>query len=224
MKLTLFAATGRIGGQILEQALAAGHEVTAVVRDPGKLAPSRNGVRVVAADLAVTEPAVLESAVAGADAVLSGLGPRAMAKAGVAEHGTRAIVRAMEATGVRRIVVVSAAPISTVPSPGRARPPRQDPGEGFFMRHLLTPLAKTVMRERYDDLARMEDVLRASELDWTIFRPPRLTNGRLTGEYRTAVGRNLRRGALISRADVAHAMLVAVGQPGTIGQEVGIAY
>ena len=67
------------------------------------------------------------------------------------------------------------------------------------------------MRERYADLARMEDVLRASDLDWTIFRPPRLTNGRLTGAYRTAVGRNLRGGALISRADVAHAMLAAVG-------------
>jgi putative NADH-flavin reductase len=224
MKLTLFAATGGIGGQILEQALAAGHEVTAVVRDPGKLAPSRNGVRVVAADLAAPDAAVLESAVAGADAVLSGLGPRAMAKVGVAEHGTRAIVRAMEATGVRRIVVVSAAPISTVPSPGRPHPPRQDPGEGFFMRHLLTPFARTVMRERYDDLARMEDVLRASMLDWTIFRPPRLTNGRLTGEYRTAVGRNLRRGALISRADVAHAMLAAVGHTEMFGREVGIAY
>ena len=92
------------------------------------------------------------------------------------------------------------------------------------MRNVLTPFAKTVMRERYDDLARMEDLLRTSGLDWTIYRPPRLTNQPLTGSYRTAFGRNLRRGALISRADVAHAMLAAVGQPATIGQEVGIAY
>ena len=92
------------------------------------------------------------------------------------------------------------------------------------MRNLLTPFAKTVMRERYADLARMEDLLRASELDWTIFRPPRLTNKPVTGHYRTAFGRNLRGGALISRADVAHGMLAALGQPATIGQEVGMAY
>jgi putative NADH-flavin reductase len=224
MKLTIFGATGGIGGQLHEQAVAAGYEVTAVVRDPSKLAPSRNGVRVVSADLAAPEPGVLESAVAGADAVLSGVGPRPMTKAGVAEHGTQAIVRAMQATGVRRILVVSAAPISTVPSPGRPNPQRHDPGEGFVMRNLLTPFAKTVMRERYADLALMEDALRASDLDWTIFRPPRRTNGPLTGTYRTALGQNLRGGALISRADVAHEMLAAVGQPATIRQEVGIAY
>ena len=224
MRLTIVGATGGLGGQLLEQAVAAGHDVTAVVRDPGRLRPSRNGIRVVTADLAAPKPAPLESAVAGADAVLSGLGPRPMTKAGVAEHGTRAIVQAMLVTRVRRILVVSAAPNSTVPSPGRPNPPRHDPGEGFFMRHLLTPFAKTVMRERYADLALMEDVLRASDLDWTIFRPPRLTNGALTGIYRTAFGRNLLGGALISRADVAHGMLAAVGQPATIGKEIGIAY
>jgi uncharacterized protein YbjT (DUF2867 family) len=70
----------------------------------------------------------------------------------------------------------------------------------------------------------MEDALRASDLDWTIFRPPRLTNGPLTGSYRTALGQNLRGGALISRADVAHEMLAALGQPATIRHEIGIAY
>jgi putative NADH-flavin reductase len=224
MKLTIFGATGGIGGQLLEQAVAAGHQVTAVVRDPRKLAPSRNGVRVVTADVAAAEPGVLESAVAGADAVLSGVGPRAMAKAGVAEHGTRAIVRTMQATGVRRILVVSAAPISTVPSQSRPNPPRHDPGEGFVMRNVLTPFMKAVLRDRYADLARMEDLLRASNLEWTIFRPPLLTNGPLTGTYRTALGQNLRRGVRISRADVAHEMLAALGQPATIRQEVGIAY
>jgi putative NADH-flavin reductase len=91
------------------------------------------------------------------------------------------------------------------------------------MRNLGTPLFKTLLRERYTDLALMEDVLRASDLDWTIFRPPRLTNGRLTGAYRTAFGRNLRGGAFISRADVAHAMLAAVGREETIREEIGIA-
>jgi putative NADH-flavin reductase len=222
MKLAIFAATGGIGGQLLRQAVAAGHDVTAVARSPEKLAQSRNGVRVVQADLA--KPGRLESAVAGADAVLSGLGPRPMADAGVAAHGTEAMVRAMQATGVRRILVVSAAPNSTVPSPGRPNPPRHDPGEGFFMRNLFTPFIKVVLRQRYGDLALMEDLLRESELDWTVFRPPRLTNGPLTGKYRTALGQNLRRGALISRADVADAMLAALDQPATIRQAIGIAY
>jgi hypothetical protein len=96
-------------------------------------------VRVVRTDLAATDPAALESAVAGADAVLSGLGPRSRADAGIAARGTRAIVAAMAATGVRRIVVVSAAPVSTVASPGRPDPPAHDPGEGLVMRRVLTP-------------------------------------------------------------------------------------
>jgi putative NADH-flavin reductase len=224
MKLTIFGATGGIGSQLLQQAMAAGHHVTAVVRDPTKLGPSRNGTRVLTADLEASEPGVLESAVAGADAVLSGLGPRPMAKAGVAEHGTRAIVPAMHATGVRRILVVSAAPISTFPSPGRPHPPRRDPGEGFIMRNVGTPFFQAVLHKRYLDLALMEDLLRASDLDWTIFRPPRLINQPLTRHYRTAFGQNLKRGGIISRADVAHAMLAALGQPETIRQEIGIAY
>ena len=223
MRITIFGATGGIGAELLQQSLAAGHEVTVAVRNPSRLAVNRNGTRVIATDLETPDPRALESAVAGADAVLSGVGPRPMAKAGVAEHGTRAIVAAMQAIGVRRIIVVSAAPISTVPSPGRPHPPSHDPGEGFFMRNLGTPLTKTVLRERYNDLALMEDVLRASDLDWTILRPPLLTNGRLTGGYRTAVGRNLRGGVSVSRADVAHAMLAAIGQEGTIRQEIGIA-
>ena len=220
MKLTIVAATGGIGRQALEQALAAGHDVTAVVRDPSRLS---RGVRTVAVDLADADPSALDSALAGADAVLSALGPRSSAEAGVASRGTRALVAAMQATGVRRIVVVSAAPISTVPSPGRPRPPRHDPGDGFLMRTLLSPVIKAVFRKPYADLALMEDILWDSGLDWTVVRPPRLTDGPLTGTYRTAFGQNLRRGVLVSRADVAQLMLRVLERPETIKQAVGIA-
>jgi uncharacterized protein YbjT (DUF2867 family) len=220
MKLTVFAATGGIGRQIVDQALAAGHDVTAVARNPSTLP---GGVRAVAADLAAVDPAALEPAVAGADAVLSGLGPRSRADAGIASVGTRAIVRAMQATGVRRIVVVSAAPVATVASPGRPNPPRHDPGDGFLMRHLAAPALVAALRDVYADLALMEDVLRDSGLDWTAVRPPRLTNRPPTGTYRTAIGRNLRRGLLVARADVAHLMLAVLDRPETIGQTVGIA-
>ncbi len=220
MKLTIFAATGGIGRQAFDQAVAAGHDVTAVVRNPGKLAGQ---ARIVRADLAAPDPAVLEAAVDGADAVLSGLGPRSMSEAGIASAGTRAIVAAMQAAGTRRIVVVSAAPISTVPSPARPNPPKHDPGDGFFMRHVFSHIAKTAFRKHYADLALMEDILADSGLDWTVVRPPRLTDKPLTGSYRTALGRNIRGGFLVSRADVAHLMLRVVEQPETIKQTVGVA-
>src|SRR5213082_1724403 len=163
MRLTIFAATGGIGRQVLEQAVGAGHEVTAVVRNPAKLP---RAVRAVTSDLAAPDPTALESAVKGADAVLSGLGPRSASEAGIAWQGTRSIVEAMKATGVRRIIVISAA-----------------------------------LRKHYADLALMEDVLRDSGLDWTVVRPPRLTDKPATRSYRIAYGQNLRRGLFISRAD-----------------------
>jgi len=221
MKLTIFAATGGIGRQILDQALLAGHDVTAVVRNPDKL--SARKIRVVAADLKDPDPATLDTAVRGADAVLSGLGPRSLSEAGVASQGTRAMVQTMKAAKVRRIVVVSAAPIGTVPSPGRPNPPKHDAGDGFFMRNLFSPLTKTVLKTHYADLALMEDIVRDSCLDWTIVRPPRLTNKVLTGTYRTAYGRNLPGGVTISRANVGHLMLRVLKEPETINQVIGIA-
>ena len=221
MKLAIFAATGGVGRQLLGQAVAAGHDVTAVVRSPEKL--SGETVRVVRADLTAADPAALESAVGGADAVLSGLGPRSNADAGIAAQGTAAIVAAMQATHVRRIVVVSAAPVGTVPSPGRPRPPRHDPGDGFFMRHLFSHVAGTLFGKVYTDLAQMEDVLRDSGLDWTVVRPPRLSSKPGTGRYRTAYGQNVRGGWIVPRADVAQLMLRMVGQPETIKQVIGVA-
>ena len=221
MKLTIFAATGGIGRQVLEQAIAAGHDVTAVVRNPRKLPATQ--ARIATADLADTDQAALQSAVGGADAVLSALGARSAAEVGVAWRGTQVIIQAMQAAGVRRIVVVSAAPVGTVPSPGHPNPPRHDPGDGFVLRNLAYPILKSVFRGNYADLARMEDLLRESDLDWTAMRPVRLTDKPVTGAYRTAFGQNVRHGLFISRADVAHCMLRMLEEPETFGQTVGIA-
>jgi len=220
VKLTIFAATGGVGRQLLEQAVDAGHDVTAVVRNPGRLS---RPVRAVTADMTAADPAAVEAAVAGADAVLSGLGPRSNADAGVAAQGTRAIVAAMQATGVRRIVAVSAAPVSTIATPQRPSPPKHDPGDGFFMRHLLSHVASATLGQVFADLAQMEDVLADSGLDWTVVRPPRLTGKPATGRYRTAYGQNLRGGLSVPRADVAQYMLSALDQPDTIKQAIGIA-
>lgn len=223
MNLTIFGATGGIGGHALAQAAAAGHTVTAAVRNPANV-PGGLAARTVAVDLDAPDPRALERAVGGADAVLSALGPRSAADAGVVSRGTRAIVDAMRATGVRRLVVISAAPIGTVPSPDRPAPPRHDVGDGFVVRHVLAPIIKAAFAKPYADLAQMEDVLRLSDLDWTVVRPPRLTNRPYTGSYRTAYGRNVRRGLFISRADVASLMLRVLDDPQAVHATVGVAY
>ncbi|MER6994710.1 SDR family oxidoreductase [Streptomyces sp. NPDC000410] len=211
MKLTVFGATGGIGQEIVRQALAAGHEVTAVVRDPARLTVTgeRLEVRVARFD----DPEALRQAVAGRDAVLSGLGPRGTKQAGVTSRLTRPVVEALEATGTRRFLAVSAAPLGPVPE-----------NETFLLRYVATPLVSRVLRKHYDDLRVMEDDMRRSATDWTAVRPPRLTDGPLTGRYRTAVGTNLRGGAKISRADVAHAMLAMATDPATVKQPVAVAY
>jgi len=221
MRLTIVAATGGIGQHLLRQALDAGHDVTAVVRRPERIT---SPVRVVGADLAHPDPAVLAGAVEGSEAVLSGLGARTGADTGVARRGTEAIIEAARSAGARRLVVVSAAPIGTVPSPRRPHPPRHDPGDGFFMRHLGAPFARAMFRAHYVDLAEMEDAVRDCDLDWTICRPPKLTDKPLTGRYRTALDRNVRGGFAISRADVAHQMLACLRQPETVRHTVGVAH
>jgi putative NADH-flavin reductase len=221
VKITVFGATGGVGGQVMEQARAAGYEVTAVIRS-SKTLPT--DVRTVRADLAAADPAVLLSAVEGADAVISAIGAGLRTDVGIATRGTKAIVGAMKATGVRRIVVISAAPVGTVSVPGHAKPPKHDAGDGFFMRNLLTPAIKLVAPGLYTDLALMEASLAESGLDWTVIRPPQLTNGPMTGTYRTAYGRNLRRGLRVSRADVAQLILDVIARPETYALAIGIAY
>ena len=210
MKLTVFGATGGIGREIVRQALASGHEVTAVVRDPARLAVSGERLVVHRADL--SDPEDLRGAVAGRDAVLSGLGARTRADAGVAARLTRSVLTAMEAERTRRLLVVSAAPLG----PAAA-------GDGVLDKAALA-LINTVLKDIYADLRVMESALAASATDWTSVRPPRLTDKPLTGRYRTVVGGNPPRGRTLARADVAHAMLAMIDAPATVKQGVGVAY
>ncbi|WP_030437945.1 NAD(P)-dependent oxidoreductase [Actinoplanes subtropicus] len=220
MRLIIVAATGGIGRHLLRQALDAGHDVTAIARSPEKITEP---VRTAHADLAHPDVPALTEAIGDADAILSALGARTKAESGVAWRGTEALVQAAWETKTRRLIVVSAAPMGTFPSPERPRPPKHDPGDGFFMRHLGAPFAKTMFHAHYEDLARMEDVVRGSGLEWTISRPPKLTDGPLTRHYRTAIDRNVRGGFAVSRADVADQMLACLSRPETIGHTVGLA-
>ncbi|MEU9862723.1 NAD(P)H-binding protein [Streptomyces sp. NPDC047971] len=210
MKLTVFGATGGIGREIVRQGLASGHEVTAVVRDPARFTVTGERLTVHRADL--TAPDTLRPAVAGRDAVLSGLGARSRADAGVAAGLTRSVLTAMDAEGVRRLLVVSAAPLGPTPD-----------GQTVFDRTVLA-IVNSVLKGVYDDLRAMERDLAASATDWTSVRPPKLTDGPLTGRYRSVVGGNPPRGRSLARADVAHAMLAMVDDPATVKQGVGLAY
>jgi putative NADH-flavin reductase len=221
VKLALLGATGGVGREVLSQAIAADHAVTAVVRNPSKLPAD---VDVVRQDLATPDADVLAAAMRDVDAVISAVGPHRAAQAGIVAPATAAITHAMGCAGVRRLVVISASPVGVVPSPHRPQPPRHDPGDDLLMRYLLSPLIRRLFGRLYIDLAAMEDLLRDGSLDWTSIRPPRLTNGPLTGTYRTAVDRNVRHGLIISRRDVAHLMLTVLRQPETVGHAVGVAY
>ncbi|GAA3110871.1 SDR family oxidoreductase [Streptomyces rectiviolaceus] len=206
----MFGATGGVGGEIVRQALAAGHEVTAVVRDPSRLSAAGAGLEVFRAGLA--DPEALRAAVAGRDAVLSGLGARSRADAGIAAALTRSVVHAMEAEGVRRLVVVSAAPVGP--------PAERLPAVDWIVGSLVGKIFKPV----YDDLRTMEAELASSATDWTSVRPPRLQDKPATGVYRKVVGGTPVSGRFIGRADVAHAMLAAIDDLSTVKRGVGVAY
>ncbi|MGJ6965172.1 NAD(P)-dependent oxidoreductase [Streptosporangium sp. G11] len=213
MKLTVCGATGGTGQEVVRQALEAGHEVTAVVRDPARLPEILTGVRVVTADLSAPES--LRSAMEGRDAVISGIGPRSrkIARDGVVATATRSVLASMDSCGVRRLVVVSAAPVG--PSPQ---------GEPFLGRRIVTPLVRRALRDVYTDLRAMEKSICGSNAEWTIMRPPRLLDKPLTGKYRLAIGGNVPGGHTIARSDLAHAILALLDNPATVEQVVGVAY
>jgi putative NADH-flavin reductase len=200
--------------EVVRQALDAGHEVTAVVRDPARL-PVRGDRLDVVTVPDVTDAEALRPFVEGRDAVLSGLGPVGRKQTGIAEAGTRAIVRAMEASGAtraRRLVTISAAPVGPVP-----------PGESFLTRAIAMPLLRSLLKDVYADLARMEEELRLSSLEWTALRPGKLGNRPLTGRYRKEIGGMVPHSTGISRADLACAMLGCLDDPATVKQPVGVA-
>jgi putative NADH-flavin reductase len=210
MKLTILGATGATGTFLVGQALAAGHDVTAVVRDPARLAvPAHPRLRTVTAD--VMEPASISPALAGADAVISAVGPRGTGPTTVIQDSVRSIIQAMDKTGTRRLLQVSGS-VAT------------DEGESPYLRYLLKPVVRrTFLRHVCADMRRGEEQIRESDLDWTIFRPPALTSKAARGTYRTAIDRNLPHGFTISRADLARCMLALLDDPAIVHRHVSVA-
>ena len=194
MRIVVFGANGPTGRQLTSQALAAGHDVAAVTRHPGEI-PPRERLAVTGAD--VTDADAVGAAVAGRDAVLSALGvPYTRKPVTVYSAGTANIIAAMQDHGVRRLIVTGTAAV--------------DPGyrasDSVLFTRVMEPLfmrlpGKTV----YDDNRRMEALIRASSLDWTIIRACWLFNAARVSRYQ--VFEDSIRGMFTARADLAACLL-----------------
>ncbi len=205
-RILVLGATGGTGLAVVGQALERGHRVTAFVRSPQKLGAPREGLTAIRGDPFDAE--ALGAALTGHDAVLSALGPPGPQRTTIAGDGARSTVTAMQAAGVRRLLVVGVAVLF------------EDIGL------LAAILRRTLLRNVAADSAEMERVVTASGLDWTIARPPRLTNGPFSGRYTVADGRmpdGAGGSATIRRADVAHFLLEELEHGAHIRRIVGMA-
>jgi putative NADH-flavin reductase len=211
MQLTIFGSTGGTGQRLISQAIADGHHVVASVRRPEALDEAHERLRVVRGD--ILDRASLQVAVTGADAVISviGIGYRRHATV-VYSAGTANIMTAMREAGVRRLLCVSTAGL-VIPADGTRL-------QRLVFRHVLHRL----LRKPYDDMSRMEGSVRGSDLDWTIVRAARLTNGPGRGHYRTAVHGSVHGGWSISRSDLAGYLLSHVNDPSCYRATVELAY
>jgi uncharacterized protein YbjT (DUF2867 family) len=200
VKLFVIGATGRTGQEIVQQALARNHHVTAFVRSPENITLQNERLTVLKGN--AMDENQLFRAVQNHDAVVSTLGPREVFKPSSMLHDSAvATTRAMNRAGVRRLVVLSAA--------------AHFPG-------LLNRIASFIMRNHMRDSLAMEAIVQASDLDWTIARPPRLTQEDYI-TYRTRENAAPRMGFSVSRKAVAAFMLEAIEQKKHFHQIVGIA-
>lgn len=192
MNILIVGATRGIGRQLLEQALASGHNVTALVRDPRRLALQQERLRVVKGDILDADS--VARVMAGQDAVCCTIGIKLpWPPVTVFSEGTGNLLQAMKKTGVRRLICVTG--IGAGDSRGHG---------GFLYDYLILPV---LFRTVYADKDRQEALIKASDVDWTIVRPGFLTNGPLTKNYRTLTDMTGVTAGRISRADVAHFFL-----------------
>jgi len=194
MRTVVFGANGPTGRQLIDQALAAGHEVTAVTRRPGSIA-TRAGLTVVTADVA--DPDAVDAAVAGSDAVLSALGvPLTREPITVYSRGATTIIAAMHRHGVKRLITISSSIMD----------PTWRPTGEFFFNNVMDPLVNRRMgRTAHADMRRMEAIVRSSDLNWTIARPSGLFDHPAVTDYHVAP--DVADGLFTARSDLAAGMV-----------------
>ena len=214
MNILIFGATGATGRQLVEHALAAGHSVTAFVRDPARLHVAHPSLRHVVGDVMV--PPTIEPAMPGHDAVLCALGTKPQDKADIGRRqpgvpvcsvGTANIMAAMARAGVRRIVVESSASVGHSLRTGRL-------GAGHVVRLLL----RDVMRDK----EQQESLVRNSSLDWTIVRPVMLNDRPAKGRLRSGDQLAWSLASSVSRADVAAFMISTLEDRSTLGRAITV--
>ncbi|ARM90845.1 putative NADH-flavin reductase [Rhizobium leguminosarum] len=187
-KILVLGATGPTGRHIVSQAVSRGYDVTVLVRSPEKAAGMK-GAKIIVGD--ARDENVLRRAVKGRDAVISALGTPAspFREVTLLSTATRAFVSAMKAERVSRLVTVTG--MGAGDSAGHG---------GFLFDKLIFPL---LLRKVYADKNRQEDIIKGSDLNWTIVRPSILNNksGRTT--IQTLTDLTQFRGGSISRENVA---------------------
>ena len=192
MNILIVGATRGIGRQLLEQALTSGHTVTALVRNPQRLATQHERLRVIKGDILDSDSVAL--AMVGQDAVCCTIGVKVpWIRVTVFSEGTKNLLQAMKKTGVKRLICVTG--IGAGDSKGHG---------GFLYDCIFYPL---LLKPIYADKDRQESLIKASDVDWTIVRPGFLTNGPLTKNYRKLTNMTGVTAGRISRADVAHFFL-----------------
>jgi putative NADH-flavin reductase len=209
MKIIVFGASGGTGSEIVKQALAHSHEVTAFVRNPAKVAIRHSKLKLVTGE--VMDSAAVEQAVVGQQAVISALGPTRPPVPGLMAMAAENIVTAMKKAGLRRLISTTGAGV---------RDPQDQPKLiDHLMKGLLTLLAGEVLR----DSAANVEIIRASDLDWTIVRYPRLLDAAHTGVYRVGyLGKDS--GSQLSRADGADFVLKELSENQYIRQMPVVSY
>ena len=192
MNILIVGATRGIGRQLLEQALVSGHAVTALVRNPQRLAIQHERLKVIKGDILDSDS--VARAMAGQDAVCCTIGVKApWIRVTVFSEGTKNLLQAMNKTGVKRLICVTG--IGAGDSKGHG---------GFLYDYIFLPL---LLKPIYADKDRQESLIKASNVDWTIVRPGFLTNGPLTKNYRKLTDMTEVTAGWISRADIAHFIL-----------------
>ena len=208
MKLLILGATGATGLEVVTQAIERGHTVTAFVRNPEPLKPFGDRITVICGN--VLDSAELAGVLIGQDAVLSAFGPRlpiSKDDADLLQRFALALTHGMQKAGVRRVVIESTA---------------------FLFKDAVFPPAHLFGRLFFPGVVRdaneMENTFQKSGLDWTLVRPPQLTNKPRTGKYRVLEGHLPSFGYNIPRADVADFMIKAGENHASIQKIIGVAH
>jgi nucleoside-diphosphate-sugar epimerase len=210
VEIVIFGANGKTGRLLTRRALDAGHVAVAVTRRPDDFPLADARLSVAGAD--VRDRDAVSGVVARADAVLSTLGvPFTRGPVDTYSVGTNNIVAAMHRAKVRRLVVVSST--AAYPAPGRT-------GAPFALRLVEPIITKTIGKTVYDDIRRMETVVRSSGVDWTIVRPSGLFDLDETTDY--VAGELDPVGAFTARVDLADYLVKLATDRTTVGQTVVI--